>query len=145
MTPEEALVCEMLELVSNQQRADLIPRYYAEDFVDHDLPPGVPAGRAAVEGLISVMSHAFPDRHITVDVVFSSGDLVCARQTVRATHTGEFFGNPPTGRSFTISAIDIVRLRDGLIVERWGNADVIGLMGQLGIDASALAGPTVPA
>ena len=45
---------------------------------------------------------------------------------------------PPTGRSFDIDLIDIVRFRDGKIAEHWGVADRLGLLQQIG----ALPEPT---
>ena len=42
-------------------------------------------------------------------------------------------GAPPTGKPVQIASMVIVRLRDGLFVERWEQMDLLGLMLQLGV------------
>ena len=48
------------------------------------------------------------------------------------THTGAFMNNPPTGKSFTIDVIDIMRFANGKMVEHWGSPDRFALLVQLG-------------
>jgi predicted SnoaL-like aldol condensation-catalyzing enzyme len=45
---------------------------------------------------------------------------------------GEFMGIPPTGREVAFDVIDIVRVRDGQLVEHWNVVDAMALMTQLG-------------
>ena len=54
------------------------------------------------------------------------------RTTNRATHSGDFQGIPPTGRSISFGQIAIYRMVDGKISEIWEEADLFGLMQQLG-------------
>jgi predicted ester cyclase len=42
---------------------------------------------------------------------------VVARLTFRGTHTDAFLGGPATGKPIAFSAIDILRVEDGRIVE----------------------------
>ena len=46
---------------------------------------------------------------------------------------GEIFGVPPSGRTVALPGINIWRVRDGRIVERWGRLDELGLLRQLGL------------
>jgi predicted ester cyclase len=41
-------------------------------------------------------------------------------------------GLPPSGRRYTIAEVHIFRFRDGRLVEHWHQADLLGLMRQLG-------------
>lgn len=41
-------------------------------------------------------------------------------------------GIPPTGKQIAYDVIDIVRHRDGKLVEHWNVVDAYGLMAQLG-------------
>jgi predicted ester cyclase len=41
-------------------------------------------------------------------------------------------GIPPTERKVAFDVIDIVRVRDGLMVEHWNVVDAMALMTQLG-------------
>ena len=49
---------------------------------------------------------------------------MAVRYTARATHAGELFGVPPSGRTVTITGIEVYRLADGRIVEYWGEANM---------------------
>ncbi|MGH3172016.1 MAG: ester cyclase, partial [Trebonia sp.] len=50
------------------------------------------------------------------------GEWVARRFTIRGTHTGDFFGQPPTGQRFEVWGMDMVRVRDGQLVEHWAFA-----------------------
>ncbi len=52
--------------------------------------------------------------------------------TAIGTHTGPYLGAAPTGRRIVFKGIEIVRVRDGLITERWGEWDGLDLLAQLG-------------
>lgn len=53
--------------------------------------------------------------------------------TISGSQLGEFMGAPATGKTFSIEAIDIVRMTDGRIAEHWGVMDAAGMAGQLGL------------
>jgi predicted ester cyclase len=40
---------------------------------------------------------------------------------------------PPTGKSITMTGIELFRIENGQIAELWGEANLLGLMQQLGI------------
>ena len=48
------------------------------------------------------------------------------------THRGAYLGAEPTGRRVTFKGIEVIRVRDGRIAERWGEWDGLELLGQLG-------------
>ena len=75
---------------------------------------------------------AFGQR-FTVEEMIAEGDRVVVRWTGSGTHVGAFMGIPPTGRSFTISGIDIYRMADGKMAEHWHVVDQLALLGQLGL------------
>ena len=75
---------------------------------------------------------AFPDLRLTVEDIFSGGNMVAARVAFRGTHRGEFQGIPPTDKQVAFSSIEIDRMVDGKVVEHWFEMDLLGLMGQLG-------------
>ena len=82
--------------------------------------------------LIRTFYAAFPDYTHTPEEVLSVGDRVVLRTTNHATHTGDFQGIAPTGRRISFSQIAIYRMVDGTISEIWEEADLFGLMQQLG-------------
>ncbi len=54
-----------------------------------------------------------------------------ARCSAAGTHRGELFGFAPTGNRVTWTAIHIWRIVDGRLAERWSEADLLGIVGQL--------------
>ena len=80
----------------------------------------------------STQANPFPDLHRTVEDLIAEGDKVVARQTNRGTHLGDFMGVPATGKRVTFTAIAILRIADGKIVEHWINRDDLGILQQIG-------------
>jgi predicted ester cyclase len=71
---------------------------------------------------------------MAVDDLIANGDKTVARVTVKATHRGDFMRVPPTGSLVEMELIDIMRFdAAGLVCERWGVADMLGLMQQLDV------------
>ena len=101
--------------------------------IDHSGMPGRPEGPEGVRWAARMFRTAFPDVRFTVEDQIADGDLLANRFTVRGTHQGEFMGIPPTGKQATVSGIDMIRVRDGKVVEHWVQMDQMGLMQQLGL------------
>ena len=80
----------------------------------------------------STQANPFPDLHRTVEDLIAEGDKVVARQTNRGTHLGDYMGIPATGKRVTFTAIAILRIADGKIVEHWINRDDLGILQQIG-------------
>jgi len=110
-----------------------VDTHLAEDFINHDPPFGVTPDREGMRDAGSMMRAAFPDWHSDLHALIAEGDLVVERFTAGGTHRGEVMGVPPTGKTVSLPGINIWRLRDGLIVERWGRLDDLGFREQLGV------------
>jgi steroid delta-isomerase-like uncharacterized protein len=110
-----------------------VDQYLAEDFVDHDPPMGGPANREGMRQAAAMFRAAFPDWHSDLGFLVAEGDLVTEYFTASGTQQGELFGVPGSGRAVTLPGINIFRVRDGRITERWGRLDDLGLMRQLGL------------
>lgn len=103
------------------------------DVVDHDAVPGQPPGLEGIEWYWRNWTASFPD--FRAELVALSADDACVTLVIQhfGTHTGEFQGHAPTGRTFSIRAIQVAKFADGLVVERWGMNDTLGLARQLGL------------
>ena len=110
-----------------------VDTYLAEDFINHDPPFGVSADREGMRTAAATMRAGFTDWHSELHELIAEGDLVVERFTAGGTQTGEVMGVPPTGREVSLPGINIFRLRDGRIVERWGRLDELGFLRQLGV------------
>ena len=60
------------------------------------------------------------------------GELYCCRFTLSGTHRGAFMGVPATGRPYQLNGITILRFSGDRVIERWSQADMLGLMMQIG-------------
>ncbi len=129
----KAVVRRFIEEVQNQKDWAAYDELNAPDFVNLSAPPGVPADREGGKMFLTAFANAFPDSHIAVDDMIAEGDRVVTKKTMTGTHTGEFNGIPPTGKRVAIQYVDILRLRDGQIIEHWLSMDQLSFMQQLGV------------
>lgn len=104
----------------------------AEDFVDRTPFGPTPGTKEGVIQLFAMLRGAFSDLRADVQDMLVDGDKVITRKTFHGTHDGDFMGLGPTGKTVTWDVIDIVRHRDGKLVEHWNVVDAYGLMLQLG-------------
>jgi steroid delta-isomerase-like uncharacterized protein len=117
-----------------------VDTYLAEDFVNHDPPFGASADREGMRAAGAMFRRAFPDWHSDLHLLVGEGDIVTELFTASGTHRDEMMGAPATGNTAYLKGINIFRLRDGRIVERWGRLDDLGFLQQLGVAGSSLAG-----
>ena len=75
---------------------------------------------------------AFPDRVDVIERVAAEGDTVGLLFRLTATHTGNLFGIPPTGRKVDVYEIALLRIASGQMVEGWFMMDEAELLRQLG-------------
>ena len=128
----EAIIRRWIEAYNERDRqaeADLL----APGYVAH--VPGAPGPLVGLEAWTQFsgsFAEAFPDIRLTVEDIFSAGEMVAARVTFHGTHRGEFQGMPPTGKEVAFSSIEINRVADGKVEEHWVELDLLGLMQQLG-------------
>ena len=95
----------------------------AEDVLVHGGGQHV-QGRQYPEG--SVMTPGLSHCRLLVDDLFAAGDRVTVAFTLTYTHDR-------TGRDLTMTGVKSYRLRDGQIVEFWGETDLYGLLRQAGL------------
>jgi steroid delta-isomerase-like uncharacterized protein len=106
----------------------------ADDFVEHEVTPGLAPSKDGVKQFFTMYVAAFPDLRFTADDILPSGDQVVARVTATGTNTGDFMGMPATGKSVSVQLIDIIRFGDdGLAHDHWGVVDTMAMMQQLGV------------
>jgi len=124
------------EKVVNTGNLDAADQYFAQDFVDHTTPAGLPNGLAGFKAYITRLRSAFPDLHLTVEEVVAEGETVVVRATARGTMKGDFLEMKATGKTATWTEIHIGRLADGKVVEHWATIDQLGMLQQLGLAAT---------
>jgi predicted ester cyclase len=75
---------------------------------------------------------ALPDRVDAIEDIIAEDDRVAMVWRLQATHTGNLFGIPPTGKKIDVYEIGFFRVVDRKIVEGWFMLDELGLLKQLG-------------
>jgi steroid delta-isomerase-like uncharacterized protein len=131
----KALVRNFIDGLFTKGDLGAVDRYLAEDFVNHDPPFGASADREGMRAAGAMFRAAFPDWHSDMHLLVGEDDIVVEHFTACGTQTGELMGVAPSGREISVPGINIFRVRDGRIVERWGRLDDLGLMQQLGLVA----------
>ena len=102
-----------------------------EDFINHEAPPGTPAGPAGVLRYMNLLNDAFSDQQWTVHRVIAEGDTAVVYCTHSGRHTGPYFGLPATGREFAYRQMHMIRVEEGKGAEHWAVRDDVSLMRQL--------------
>jgi predicted ester cyclase len=111
----------------------VVEELLAEDFIEHDEFPGIPAGREGVRQFFEMARAGFPDLRLRVLHLVEEGDVVVGHGLFEGTHEGDFMGVAPTGKRVSVPIADVVRVDgDGLAVEHWGVTDTGMMMQQLG-------------
>ena len=111
-----------------------VEEFLAPAYVEHNLLPGQEPGLEGYKRRYLALRAAFPDVRITIDDLLAEGDRVMARVSIEGTHLGPFLGQPASGRIVCMAAINVYRITDGRIVERWGMQDLHGLLRQISGD-----------
>lgn len=105
---------------------------FAPNVVDHDPAPDQGAGPAGFRKFFTGLRSAFPDLKVTLDHMVQTDTDIAMAYTIHGTHKGAFAGIPPTGKTITARGMQIARFENGLIVERWGSSDELGILTKLG-------------
>jgi|GEM_PF-792996 predicted ester cyclase len=126
--------------VVNKHNLALIDSYAAPEYVEHQYDTHF-AGD--LKGMKKAFAHyfiAFPDMHVKVNFMMVEGNLVATQITTTGTNTGPIYGRPGRGKKIDMNGVDIVRFKDGKVVEHWGYAEEGKMLSQLG-----LIGPLIKA
>jgi steroid delta-isomerase-like uncharacterized protein len=130
----KTIVSDFIQALFTKGDLDAVDVYLAEDFVNNDPPFGASADRDGMRSAGAMFRSVFPDWHSDLHLLVAEGDIVVERFTASGTHTGApIMGVAPSGTAVALEGVNIFRLRDGRIVERWGRLDDLGFLRQLGI------------
>ena len=112
-------------------RLEACDELVAEDAIEHQA--GLRPGREGAKDTIRTLHRWFSDFELRIEDLAATDDMVWIRCTGSGVNTGSVFGHPPTGRRTSITVFDVLRWRDGQLVEHWGVPDQLSLLVQLGI------------
>lgn len=129
---------ENKEIVRRYQEAyntanyDALDEVVAADVLTPNMISTVPRGLEGAKLVHQKTLIGMPDYQTTIEDLIAEGDKVVARVTMTGTHTGNFYGIEATGRRVNLTAIYIVRIANGKIVEHWGEENGVTVLRELG-------------
>jgi predicted ester cyclase len=125
------VVRRFIEEVFVKCNVDAADELATPDFMPHSWP-GVDPGIENLKQGQRRVSAGLADVSMKIEDMIAEGDRVAVRLIAHARQDGEFMGLPPSGREYTISETHVFRVADGKVAEHWVDADMLGLMRQLG-------------
>lgn len=72
---------------------------------------------------------------LQVDTLISEDNMVAVRYSERGTSVGVFRGQPATGKSFEVVAMEWFIIKDGKIHRRWGARESAAQFRQMGLSS----------
>jgi steroid delta-isomerase-like uncharacterized protein len=96
----KALVRRIVEEMFNRGNLEVAAEIFAADFVDrgHEQVAGKAGGPHGFAQFVKNVRAALPDLNATIQSIIAEGDVVAMWNTATATHRGELFGMPPSGK-----------------------------------------------
>ncbi|HEY4928353.1 MAG TPA: ester cyclase [Acidimicrobiales bacterium] len=130
----KATVSRFIDALFTRGDLGAVDEYLAYCFVNNDPPFGASSAREGMRQAASMFRAVFPDWHSDLHLLVAEDDTVVEVFTASGTHTGgDIMGVKASGATVTLGGINVFRLSEGLIVERWGRLDDLGFMQQLGL------------
>lgn len=105
----------------------------AGDFADNDPMHGLPANSEGLKTLAQMVAATFEDRTIDAEHLETPDGRVVENWVFKGKHTGDAMGIPPSGEAVQIRGIEIWRVADGKIAERWGVIDISDVLAKAGL------------
>jgi steroid delta-isomerase-like uncharacterized protein len=109
----------------NRGDLDALDELYAPEFVYHMRFPNLLAGIAGERQVIAMLHGAFPDLEIITEDIIVNENTAVVRWTMPGTHLGNFRDIKPSGKHLVQTGIDILRIVDGKITDRWDEVNVV--------------------
>ncbi len=133
MSTEEnkEIIRNFFEKWNSKDREELLEKYLSPDCVMHG-GDGTSTEYEEMKKFFASLGQAFPDQLIEIRDVIAEGDKVVVLMQDSGTMKGPMMGLEPTGKRFSVPAIEVFRLADGKIAEMWEGRDMATFMRQIG-------------
>jgi predicted ester cyclase len=118
---DKQLVRSVIEQVFNKRQPDVLDRYLAVGYIEHN--PRLGQGLAHHREFVSRVLAAFSDYHGEIQQIIAEGDEVMVRIEWTGTQDGPFLNLPPSGHKVSFETADIFRIADGKLAEHWDVVD----------------------
>ena len=118
--------------IVNTGNVNEIEKYIAPSYTE------ISGGQKRIVGIEGAKEHiagarnTYADLTIEIDQQIAEGEWVVSCVTARGTHKGRWLGMKPTGKSVTITAVNIDRVVNGMIIEHGGAANTFEALLEIG-------------
>ncbi len=130
----KARVQNFYDKVINAHNPDMVDSFCTAEFVDHQPSPGHSGkGLDDLKGQFREFFAMFPDVHMTPNMMVGEGDTVAVVLTITGTNSGSAPGMPATNKQMNVQGSDLIVLKNGKATDRWGFAEEMKMMTQLGM------------
>ena len=126
------LIRDYFEEVVNTGNVSEIEKYIAPSYAD------ISGGQKRIVGIEGAKEHiigvreTYSDLTIKIEQQIAEGEWVVSCVTAKGTHDGHWLGMKPTGKSVTITAVNVDRVVNGMIVEHGGAANTFEALLEIG-------------
>lgn len=127
----KAMVRRFVEEILNGRNLAAMDELFSLDFDNYD-GDSCFSGHEGFKHFLGVLLQTFPDFQVTIEHLIAEGDLVVVHSTVRGTYRSDTV-TASEGRKVEFKVIEILRLNEDRIVERWGVAQYLIMLQQLGL------------
>jgi steroid delta-isomerase-like uncharacterized protein len=127
----KAFIQEYTEDVWNGHRVEAMVRYYAPDYVHHDVSRPDVRTLSDYEAWARALLAGLSDFRVEAEEIVAEADTAVKRWTAHGVHSGELAGFAPTGRAISFAGVSTYRVVGARIVESWYLYDLFGLIQQL--------------
>jgi steroid delta-isomerase-like uncharacterized protein len=133
MSEHETVLTRFYDDVLGRADREAAASLIADSFVDHNPNPLQEPGRDGLLAAIERIRSAFPDLVYEVQLMIAEGPRTAVQWRMQGTNTGSLFGAPPSDKPIDVTGVDIFRVDDGQIAERWSRWETLKLLGQIGM------------
>ncbi len=116
----KAIVSQFIETIINNREEDRAAQFLSPDCID-----------SMIQHIHAVRS-TYHDLKVVIHSQIAEDDMVVSRISITGTHEGGWLGMKPTHKQVAIDAVNINRIKNGLIVEHWGVANTLEALLDIG-------------
>jgi len=105
----------IVEEMFNQGKLEVAAEIFGADFIDrgHESMADKKDGPDGFAYFVKRVRQALPDIKATIKSMVAEGDYVAMWNTATATHSGELFGMPPSGKRISMKDFHFFRFQNG--------------------------------
>jgi steroid delta-isomerase-like uncharacterized protein len=119
------VIRRFIDEVVNTGNVDLLAELVSPDCVETDGKVRIVSGVTGMAEHLNAVRAIYPDLFLTIERQVAEGEWVATQITARGTHSREWLGMPPSGKTLVFTGVNVDRVLNGKIVEHGGAANML--------------------